>query len=223
MKNALKFKEKMGSCYTFNAAEQLLVDSLHTSALTHAEMWDGSIKNAGLRRMDRDKLKVNVKEFLEIEQDGYCYYCGFSFKFRNGERGYKGMQRDHIAPKSKYKQFTFESKNLILACSKCNSSDYKGDSQTVNKKGILYSNYTFKIIHPYFDEFSLHLELKEDGQLYLVNNSKKGKATKDMFGLDEGYEIQLRAMSQLYDKYNVSTADELKIAMTVNLNLTTHK
>jgi hypothetical protein len=110
-----------------------------------------------------------------------------------------------------------------LACAKCNSSDYKGDSETVDIAGTQYSNFVFKIVHPYFDKLSDHLKLQDDGQLVLVNKSKKGKATKDMFGLDEIYEVELRAVSQLFDKHKVNTTADLIIAITTNSNLTIHK
>ncbi|EZP40926.1 HNH endonuclease [Janthinobacterium sp. TB1-E2] len=223
MKNALRFTEQIVAAYTYTVAEQSLVDALHNSTLGHDEMWSGSIATIPHKRKDRDTLKTNIKKFLELAQDGYCYYCGFSFVSRNGERGYKGIQRDHIAPKSLYKQFTFQSRNLILACSKCNSSDYKGDTETVEKASAEYDKCDFNIIHPYLDKFSRHLQLQDDGLLKLVRKSRKGKATKKMFGLDETFEVTLRSVCLQFDKYQVNTLEELLLARISKVNISVHK
>jgi uncharacterized protein (TIGR02646 family) len=224
MRNGLKFTDKMAAACPLTAAEQALVDTLHASDLTHSEIWDGSIAAIPtVKGIDRDALKAKIKEFVQKGQNGFCYYCGVSFILRNGERGIRGAQRDHIAAKSDYKKFTFEPKNIILACAKCNSTDYKGNLPTVAKAARKYHRFKFLIVHPYFDKLSNHLKLQPDGRLELVRNSKKGKATKDMFGLDETFEVELRAVCQLYDELAVNSAMELKIALAMTPNRTVHK
>lgn len=224
MRNGLKFTNKMAAAYVLTATEKKLADTLHASNLTHSEIWDGSVAAIPtVKRIDRDALKAKIKEFVRKGQNGFCYYCGVSFVLRNGEKGVRGAQRDHIAAKSDYKKFTFEPKNIILACAKCNSTDYKGSLPTVEKEARKYHRFKFLIVHPYFDKLSSHLRLQPDGRLELVRNSKKGKATKEMFGLDETFEVELRAVCQLYDELGVNNAMELRIALAATSNRTVHK
>lgn len=224
MRNGLKFTDQMAAAYTLTADEQKLADTLHASDLTHSEIWDGSVAAIPtVKGIDRNALKTKIKEFVRNGQNGFCYYCGISFILRNGERGVRGAQRDHIAAKSDYKRFTFEPQNIILACAKCNSTDYKGKLPTVEKEARKYHRFKFLIVHPYLDKLSSHLRLQPDGRLELVRNSKKGKATKDMFGLDETFEVELRAVCQLYDELGVNNSTELRIALAMAPNRTVHK
>ena len=84
-------------------------------------------------------------------------------------------------------------------------------------------NAKFKIIHPYLDQFSRHLKLQDDGQLTLVRRSRKGEATKKMFGLDETYEVSQRSVCLQFDKYQVNDFEELMLARISKMNITVHK
>lgn len=210
----------MPETVVYTQAEQQLVDTLHNSSLTHEEIWNGSVKTAGVIRKDRDDLKIKIKSKLKEIQGGYCIYCGFSFKHRCGERGDKAIERDHVAPKSEYKKFTFEAKNIVLACDICNSSDYKGKLDTIETYNDDYSNCTFNIVHPYIDTWSEHLVVNDDGTVSTRNESRKGLLTKTTFGLNEAYNIELRRFSNICKMYNIDDIYEAIISNAINSNIT---
>lgn len=107
------------------------------------------------------------------------------------------MQREHILPKGKkkYPAFTFEPENLCLACHRCNV-ELKGeiDLGTGNKSN--YKKNSFKIVHPYFDNFNKHIELNFKGGKALIKRkpySRKGKKTIELFELDSPERTTLRS------------------------------
>ena len=57
-----------------------------------------------------DEFKSNLIADLRVKQDNKCCYCKW-------ELGYdiKNVDIEHIIPKSKYSQFTFNPKNLALS------------------------------------------------------------------------------------------------------------
>ncbi|HIE5389750.1 TPA: HNH endonuclease [Enterobacter cancerogenus] len=190
--------------------EKKLINALIRSNLGHTEIWDGSIKSLGLIRKERDELKNNIKEQLFRLQDGFCPYCGFKFSYRVGEAGVRNIQREHIAPKSSYKKYTFTTRNLVLACSICNGSDYKSNCDTIDNIGNTYSTCNFKIIHPYLDKRSEHLKLDANTGIYeLIAGKPKGKFTVDLFGLNERFHVESRKMHLDFEKYNVNNYEEL--------------
>ncbi|WP_286256836.1 HNH endonuclease [Pseudoalteromonas apostichopi] len=194
---------------TYTAIEQNWVDTLINSNLTHQEIWSGSVNSTGVRRKDRDALITKIKIELEQIQNGYCYYCGFKFTYRLGEKASRKIQREHIAPKSRYKEFTFEAENLVLACDLCNSTDYKGDINTILAYSNNYNACTFNIIHPYLDHRQRYLSLDESGLLCVLRSSNKGKNTVELFGLNEKFHVENRAMHTICSKYNVDSVTEL--------------
>ena len=209
---------------TLLPAERAVVKALLASSLTHDKIWSGTSWTVpAATTTERNDIKKRIKDFLLIKQEKYCYYCGFSFEFRNGLKGIRGIHLDHIAPKHNHRDQIFGTKNLILACSKCNSADYKGSKDTVLKKVAAYKDWEFSIIHPYLDTFSDHLQLYDDGSLRLVKSSSKGRATKAMFGLDESMMVQLRSCCLMFDAHEVDDLSELKIRRITKKNLTSHR
>ncbi|CNH35431.1 conserved hypothetical protein [Yersinia frederiksenii] len=190
--------------------ERKLINALIRSDLEHSQIWDGSIRSLGLIRKERDDLKIKIKQHLLKLQDGFCPYCGFKFSYRVGEAGDRNIQREHIAPKSEYKIYTFTTRNLVLACSICNGSDYKSNSDTINQLGDTYRNCDFKLIHPYLDKRSEHLKLNHNTGAYdLIDGKPKGKFTVDLFGLNERFHRENRLIHLNYEKYNVNSFEDL--------------
>ncbi|CDT01831.1 HNH endonuclease [Vibrio coralliirubri] len=206
-----RYIEKLSREILYSEEEQQWIDTLINSDLEPTRIWSGEVNSIGVRRKDRDSIIKKIKKELEEIQEGYCYYCGFKFNFRVGERGVKNIHREHIAPKSLYKAFTFTSKNLVLACNICNGDDYKGDLNTISSLDSDYDNCNFNIIHPYLDNKSDHLSLEEDGTLANVNGSQKGKNTREMFGLDEIFHIENRRQYIICKSYNVGSIYELNL------------
>lgn len=200
----------------YSEDEKEWVEALINSDLDHSRIWNGEVNSIGVRRTDRDSIIKKIKRELEEIQGGYCYYCGFRFGYRVGELGIKNVHREHIAPKSVYKEFTFTAKNLVLACSICNGDDYKGDSDTIGRHDPVYENCEFNIIHPYLDSKRDHLKLENDGSLSNVNDSIKGQNTRDMFGLDETYHIENRRLYIIFEKYDIASVGDLEALLEIN-------
>lgn len=190
--------------------EKKLINKLIRSDLDHNQIWSGAIKSLNLIRTERDNLKNNIKNQLFKLQKGFCPYCGFKFSYRVGETGIRNIHREHIAPKSEHKKYTFTTRNIVLACSICNGSDYKANCDTINHLGDTYSDCDFNIIHPYLDKRSEHLKLNIDTGVYeFIPGKPKGKFTVDLFGLNERFHIDNRLMHLNFEKYNVGTFEEL--------------
>lgn len=217
MSSIYRNPQQLAAAVVYTAAEQALVNTLHGSVLTHDQIWKEDISSLGLEGKDRDALKVKIKTELQTLQENYCVYCGFHFTYRCGEKGTRSIQRDHIAPKYKYKTFTFTNNNLVLACYHCNN-DYKGKKDTISEHNNDYDKCKFKIIHPYKDVWSQHLELQNDGTIVVVGKSDKGHNTKEMFGLDEKRLVDWRALSILFDTYKVDSVADLHIKVMTQKN-----
>lgn len=94
------------------------------------------------------RFRMNLKSDLYKRQGGYCAYC----ECLTAERD---LQIEHFAPKGSkehpmYVEQQFNPLNLVLSCEDCNMT-YKKTYDPVLKLQDDYSKWTFKIVHPYFD------------------------------------------------------------------------
>lgn len=93
---------------------------------------------------------------------------------------------EHIVPKSKRPQWMYEPFNLCLSCKLCNGiKGYKKrilEDRAANASSLPRLSDDYKLIHPYLDRYSEHIELV-DGVLYR-GKSEKGKYTIWLCGLD---------------------------------------
>lgn len=142
-----------------------------------------------------DGAKNALKSILLDSQRAQCAYCRRRIKAEVGH-----VEIDHILPKSAkgdiargasnsesdrhctpgYPQFTFEVRNLILTCKRCNNK--KGSYDSRRDRSIpalpayeLDSN-CYIWVHPYIDRYSDHILLHK-GLIYIPRNiSDKGDA-----------------------------------------------
>ncbi|WP_261246064.1 retron system putative HNH endonuclease [Serratia fonticola] len=132
----------------------------------------------------RTKLKGRIKKHLEKEQGGYCYYCGCELK----RFGKSGVHIDHILPKSaehgRYQCFTFEPKNLVLACFRCNSFDYKYEKDYAIGYNKIYDLNCFKIVHPHLEDINDYITVDFTGVVESKSLSSKGRFMIDEFDLN---------------------------------------
>lgn len=128
-----------------------------------------------------------------------CAYCGLKFG------GTSHSQIEHIAPKadSKYPQFTFLPKNLVLSCGYCNGFYKKGNLDTIDQLEKPYERSVFNIVHPYLDDPNDHFSW-DDGHIKILisinNNSPKGTKSINVFGLDTVKMSELRAQQVRFDE-----------------------
>jgi uncharacterized protein (TIGR02646 family) len=185
-----KFQDLRGKKITYSATEKSVLKGL--SPISGGE-WKGKIKtSSSVKRKDRDSLVKNIKTKLIKIQGSYCIYCGL----HESHCGSK-LQREHILPKGKknYPAFTFEPENLCLACHRCNV-ELKGEVDLGSGNKSNYKKNNFKIVHPYFDDFSKHIELNIKGGKALIKKkpySRKGKRTIELFELDSPERTTLRS------------------------------
>lgn len=163
----------------------------------------------------RNEIKQSIKKQLKILQGDDCAFCGLNLSTRV-------TQIEHIAPKGKklYPQFTFEKKNLILACSLCNGFAKKSIFDTIEVVDINYHQCEFNIVHPYFDNPNDHFEYLNDViglpciiQIKNINGSLSTKGTKSnlLFELDSPAMTQERCKDILYQTFYLDKAAEALI------------
>lgn len=125
-----------------------------------------------------DILKKKIREFLIAEQGQKCTYCKSKVR-----RGTTLIPIEHVVPKKKHPQFTFENNNLVIACPMCNTK--KSTKETLTNTNVAtYPTQSagFLIINPYLDEYDDHLEIIEN--IFICAKTMKGEKTIEICKLD---------------------------------------
>lgn len=152
------------------AQQRLITEKLNDSFFSHINWGDQSL--LGLRRA--------IRLFYRKMQKGVCSYCKNDISLVS----VANCHVEHIVPKSKYKCFIFEPKNLCVICADCSEikRNQEVGEETIDTikgghKRKLYprSSSAFKIVHPHFDNFNDHILILPGG--YYVDKSKKGHFT----------------------------------------------
>lgn len=143
----------------------------------------------------RNKLKKSIKKHLEKAQGGFCYYCGCELS----RFGKSGVHIDHILPKSaehgRYQSFTFEPKNLVLSCFRCNGFDFKYEKDYAVSYNSNYDLICFKIVHPHLENINEHIAVDFSGVVESTPLSSKGRFMIDEFDLNSIELLGIRAGS----------------------------
>lgn len=143
----------------------------------------------------RDSIGFQLRGF----QNGKCCYCGLNYD----ETG-QG-QIEHIAPKKgrpkEYPEFSFHKLNLVMACQLCNSKSMKGEYNSIDNYDVNYSDCTFKIVHPYLSDHTLHYKWSY-GILNVVITglSNEAKESIRLFKLAEEYRTTARARQRNHER-----------------------
>ncbi len=142
------------------------------------EQWD----NATNQNIVDFKKNLNEK----LEKNRFCPYC------RRHLESFKLMRAvDHIIDKSTYSQFTYQPKNLVLACRRCNgfklNKNVLCENMQEEVKAYEYNQYPFesgeyKIVHPFIDRYDEHIDIEED--FFFIPKDKKGEETIKLMKLD---------------------------------------
>lgn len=104
--------------------------------------------------------KLRVKHVLRSKQGRICCYCGVDL-----QKNRDSYDAEHVLPKSRAPQFTFDVRNLAAACKPCNGA--KGESPTtvpvnLERATLLpYVSASYSIIHPHLDEWKDYLNFDE--------------------------------------------------------------
>lgn len=168
------------------------------------QCWDGDLKPlivANILPADAEKqreiIKDRIKERLLDIQGPFCIYCGIHKEIIGT------LDREHIALKGSYPEFSFTKQNLVLACGYCNRSEKKHITNVISVYDENYQNCEFSIVHPYFDNIEEHIELTfENANISLSprNGSVKGDNTLRLFRLTEYEQSAFRGGAYLRSK-----------------------
>ena len=195
---------------------QLFLDRLNAE---NPHVWDGTLdidfaKGSSFARgsrTKRDEFKDYLKDELYLIQGDYCIYCGCKFRTNSD------AQREHILPKTDYPEFSFEVKNLVLACARCNGFDFKGDIDfLIGNRSSVYENNQIELIHPYLDDISEHLNTS-DIIISLINNSAKGQKMLDVFLLnDDEFLLGIRGGTISLNRENLAETNNNLLVTILN-------
>jgi uncharacterized protein (TIGR02646 family) len=143
-----------------------------------ASKWTKTLLNA---KAPEDKKKAaikykhkEIKEALNIMFHGKCAYC--ESKINHVDYG----QIEHYKPKALFPDSMFDWHNLLLSCTKCNSTGYKGSRFPDENDGG-------PILNPCEDEPTDHLDFIFDRQAKIttvVGKTKRGIITEEILGLN---------------------------------------
>jgi uncharacterized protein (TIGR02646 family) len=144
------------------------------------------------------QIRESIGNQLRSFQNGKCCFCGLNYD----ETG-QG-QIEHIAPKkarpNEYPEFSFHQQNLAMACQLCNSKTMKGEYNSINVYNANYSQCTFRIVHPYLDDHTLHYKWS-NGVLRIVITgiSDEGIESIRLFKLAEEHRTIARAKQRNHE------------------------
>lgn len=137
------------------------------------------------------EFKALFRSEAAVSQKYRCAFCALEIGVDTGNRS---DDIEHIAPRKIYAEWTFESLNLVLACEVCNRRRKKV-FDSVEVKNATYSQCTFKLVHPYFDQISDHIVGGYVADLCApsipVARSDKGRATIKLFNLASADRLRL--------------------------------
>ncbi|MET0570591.1 MAG: HNH endonuclease, partial [Pedobacter agri] len=129
---------------------------------------------------DLKELRKSIRDFYRKEQKAICSYCKNPVSLQSASN----CHIEHIVPKSKYRYYIFEPKNLCVICADCN--EIKREQETIGEvidplikggKRVLYprSSRSFKIVHPHFDEYDNHILILNSA--FYLDKTPKGNFT----------------------------------------------
>ena len=182
--------------------------SLSRKSRAHIKSYKNRI-GGSLKSNSWDKIRNSVKnEFSSklFKSHGFkCVYC---------ERYLIGLnhQMDHFAHKAQYPQFTFTPLNIFYSCGFCNSTERKGQNNTVVTLNNKYDKCIFLIVHPYFNNYNAEVIYHDADRIYIDRNSCSvlGVNTIDFFRFDDDFYTLLRARTLLYERLNPLTSKQEK-------------
>jgi 5-methylcytosine-specific restriction endonuclease McrA len=118
-------------------------------------------------REDVSPIRRTIKAKYIVHQCRLCCYCKQVAKSKN----FKVWEVEHILPQSVFPEFTFEPKNLAVACPDCNT--FKGNksiSKSPKYRSFPSKPISYTIIHPNFDKYDDHLH--NVGYIYIPKTPK---------------------------------------------------
>jgi hypothetical protein len=129
------------------------------------------------------------------------------------------VDREHILPKAKFKEFTYVPLNLSVSCKRCNMS-YKGERTDFLVKELLETgddygeSNCYQFVHPNLDRWTDHLtrimaQVDESVlvKYFIKKESEKGAYTHKFFRFDR-LEVQVFDEAQGAEKLHESAIEQ---------------
>lgn len=161
----------------------------------------------------QSSVKNEISGKLLSNQRLKCVYC---------ERYLVGLghEIDHFAHKGTYSEFSFVPENLFYSCKLCNSSGRKGQKNTIQIHNPTYSQCTFLIIHPYYDNPNIEIIFSDSDRIDfdMTKCSEKGKATIKFFGMDDLIYTNIRSRALVYERLNPLTTVEEELLIQESIS-----
>lgn len=186
---------------SLSPTERMLLESLKPFG---KEYWSGKALIGGVDISKEIKIvKKKIAQSQLCLTKNKCTYCGSAFGVQSDD------ELDHFINKAKKPEFTFELKNLFVACHKCNFPTRKGQRKTFWRDHRKYTKCRFKIVHPFFDNIDKHFDYRiknnSNGEFIVAINplTRKAKKTISFFGLNEPVMAEYRA--GVYLQQNATT------------------
>lgn len=144
-----------------NCAKISKVNQKKLAAIVNkSDSWGAKKKLPEVKYFQEKVMKHGLKE-----QEQRCVWCTLLV----GAVGRRRADRDHIAPKGTYPDWTYTPLNIAIACEYCNGFSVKNDLDTIETVAANYEHCIFKVVHPY---------LVDDMTKHIVFNHKANKQKK---------------------------------------------
>ena len=191
------------SAVEFTGDEEKQIDEFVAAhpEMSGTELWTNAPKN----------IKHKINEFYTKQQNARCVYCECLLKPGDDPV-------EHLAAKSKYREYVFEPCNLSVSCTSCNSPTIKGKRETVIKSDIssAYSAQRFSIVHPHFDDPKVHIFFIDDDEVHVDQTrcTKKGWETVKFFEWNELWAIPVLESIKLSKSCDKNIAELIERIIT---------
>ena len=163
---------KLSNPIVFTQDEQNVISAVMASGRSGSDMWKEDVLKF---------IKHRISQHTLEEQSCRCAFCEALLV-----QGTTAIE--HIAPKGKHPQFTFEPLNLVSACGRCNSTAIKGQKETIiHPVNNDYCKNTFVIVHPRLDGQDIDIKFTDDTRIAFdkQNCTQKGLDTIKFFHWDD--------------------------------------
>ncbi|WP_242487349.1 HNH endonuclease [Pseudomonas sp. TH15] len=139
---------------------------LEMQTLIQTKLKDPEFSHANWGDADLEDVRCHIRNHYRDVQKGVCYYCRGVVSLKSA----LNCHVEHIAPKSLYREFMFEPKNLCVICADCN--EIKREQEVMSevpdtvKSGKARRQYprsekAFRIVQPHFHAYHKHIDVFE--------------------------------------------------------------
>lgn len=183
-------------------------------ALINLKLSDPSFTHENWGDDDLLEIRQHIRNHYRTEQLGICAYCKKDVSLQSA----MNCHIEHIAPKSIYRNFIFEPKNLCVICADCNEIKREQEvmrdiPDTVNRGGTRKyyprSETAFKIVQPHFMQYEKHIDVFNG---FYVDRTPEGHFTIGACVLNR--RLRKFGWEKPYDNAEVSDAMNKYLALT---------